>query len=141
MRKGYYEIRELYSAQDGSPYYYWFGFHWRGYTAYICGILINIVGFVGAIGKPVPVGAQYIYNLNFFCGFLVSAGFYYLLCRLSPIPATSETWMEVGDEIRNVSVAYGAQDYDEESASGSDHYKGLEGGKSTVVEKQTAQDF
>ena len=31
-----------------------------------------------------------------------------MLCKISPIPATSEYWNEVGEEIRNVSVAYGA---------------------------------
>ena len=121
VRKGYYQIRDLYSTQQRSPYMFTFGFHWRGYTAYICGILINIVGFVGAIGKPVPKGATYIYNLNFFCGFLVASGTYYLLCRFSPIPACSEKWMEVGDEIRNVSVAYGADgEFYDNSDSGSE---------------------
>ncbi|KAL8939249.1 MAG: hypothetical protein Q9211_002831 [Gyalolechia sp. 1 TL-2023] len=109
VRKGYLQIRDLYSARQSSPYYFTFGFHWRGYTAYICGILINIVGFVGAIGKKVPAGATYIYNLNFFCGFIIASGTYYLLCRYFPIPATSDRWMEVGDEVRNPSVAYGAE--------------------------------
>ncbi|KAG8526656.1 uncharacterized protein KY384_008085 [Bacidia gigantensis] len=129
VRRGYFQIRDLYSARPSSPYYYAYGFHWRGYTAYICGILINIVGFVGAIGKPVPKGATYIYNLNFFCGFLVASGSYWALCKISPIPAVSERWMEVGDEIRNVSVAYGA---DGEDDSGSDRgYEGY-GGKGDV---------
>ncbi|MCJ1254649.1 hypothetical protein MMC24_002464 [Lignoscripta atroalba] len=140
VRKGYYQIKDLYSARKDSPYYFWFGFHWRGYAAYIAGILINIVGFVGAIGRPVPIGAQYIYNLNFFCGFIIASSTYYLLCRLSPIPATSDRWMEVGDEIRNVSVAYGAtNDFDEESASGSDRYKGVE--DNGVRERKIGQDF
>ena len=62
VRKGYYQIKDLYSAQRRGPYYYGIGISWRAYTAYICGILINIVGFVGAIGRPVPLGAQYIYS-------------------------------------------------------------------------------
>ena len=87
-----------------------------------------------------PIGAQYIYNLNFFCGFIIASSTYYLLCRLSPIPATSDRWMEVGDEIRNVSVAYGAtNDFDEESASGSDRYKGVE--DNGVRERKIGQDF
>lgn len=125
VRKGYLEIRELYSARESSPYYFWFGFHWRGYTAYIAGILINIVGFVGAIGREVPVGAQYIYNLNFFCGFVVASGTCYLLCRFFPIPATSKVWMEVGGEIGDVSVAYDADGY-EDGVGESDHFKGSE---------------
>jgi NCS1 family nucleobase:cation symporter-1 len=112
--QGYLQIKDLYSARKRSPYYYNFGFNWRAYTAYIAGILINIVGFVGAIGVEVPIGAQYIYNLNFVSGFIVASGTYYLLCRLSPVPATSDVWMEVGDEIIDPSLAYEGSDFDEE---------------------------
>ena len=108
VRKGYLQIRDLYSAQAAGPYYYTYGFHLRGYAAYLSGILINIVGFVGAIGVDVPAGATYIYNLNFFVGFIVASGVYWLLCTIWPVKATSKVWMEVGEEIRHVSVAYGA---------------------------------
>ncbi|OCK75694.1 uracil permease [Lepidopterella palustris CBS 459.81] len=122
VRKGYLEIKALYSGKKADPYYYTFGIHWRGYAAYIAGILINVVGFAGAIGRKVPAGATYIYDLNFFCGFIIAAAVYYGLTRFFPIPACSETWLEVGDEIRNVSVAYGAddnsEDYDEEVVIG-----------------------
>ena len=121
VRKGYLQIRDLYSGKKTGPYYYTLGFHWRGYAAYIAGILINVVGFAGAIGKPVPIGAKHIYDLNFFCGFLVAALTYWALCKISPIPATSNTWMEVGDEIGDVSVAYHDSDadrYDEEVMHG-----------------------
>lgn len=139
VRKGYYHIKDLYSARKESPYYHWFGFHWRGYFAYIAGILINIVGFVGAIGRKVPVGAQYLYNVNFFCGFIVASGSYYLLCRYFPIPATSDHWHEVGDEILDVHVAYnGSEQSDEEIATGSDHLKSHGMG---VRERKTAQDL
>lgn len=74
------------------------------------GILINVVGFAGAIGRDVPVGATYIYDLNFFCGFIVSAAIYWALCRVSPIPACSDSWMEVGDAIEDVHLAYEASD-------------------------------
>lgn len=83
---------------------------------------------MGAIGRDVPVGAQYIYNVNFFAGFIVASGTYWCLCKLSPIPATSKVWMEVGDEIRNVSVAYGAEErFDEESEVGAEVGKGGDG--------------
>ena len=106
VRKGYLEVKELYSARKRSAYYFTYGFHLKGYIAYIAGILINIVGFVGAIGKPVPIGATYIYRVNFFAGFIVASATYYLLCRVFPVPATSSTWMEIGDEITDISVAY-----------------------------------
>ncbi|KAK8214833.1 uracil permease [Zalaria obscura] len=108
VRKGYLQVRDLYSAQKTGPYYYSFGIHWRGYVAYVAGILINVVGFAGAVGRSVPVGATYVYNLNFFCGFIVSSGMYWALCKFFPVPATSERWMEVDDDGRNNSLAYAA---------------------------------
>ncbi|KAF1828474.1 uracil permease [Decorospora gaudefroyi] len=121
VRKGYLQIRDLYSGKKTAPYYYTVGFHWRGYTAYIAGILINVVGFAGAIGRDVPIGAKRIYDLNFFAGFIVAGVTYWALCKLSPVPATSDTWMEVGDEITDISVAYRDSDterYDEEVMHG-----------------------
>ncbi|KAK2764339.1 hypothetical protein FQN54_009032 [Arachnomyces sp. PD_36] len=120
VRKGHYDIKELYSARKRSPYFFTFGFSWHGYASYIAGILINIVGFVGAVGRKVPIGATYIYNLNFFCGFIVSFGVYYGLTRLVPIPATSEVWDEVDIDTKDWSVAYtdGVEVGDEESANG-----------------------
>jgi NCS1 family nucleobase:cation symporter-1 len=125
VRKGYLQIKDLYSAKKSGPYFYTWGIHWRGYAAYVAGIMINIVGFVGAIGKEVPKGAQYIYNLNFFCGFIVASGSYWAVCHFFPIPATSEVWCEVGDEIPT-SLAYSNDTdggYDEGRASGSDMLK------------------
>lgn len=113
VRRGYLETKELYSGKKTGPYYFTFGFHIRGYVAYIAGILINVVGFAGAIGRKVPIGAQRIYDLNYFCGFIIAAGTYWTLCKIWPIPATSETWLEVGDEIRNLSVAYHDSDSNE----------------------------
>jgi NCS1 family nucleobase:cation symporter-1 len=53
VRKGYLQIKDLYSARKSGPYFYTLGVHWRAYTAYIAGILINVVGFAGAIGRKV----------------------------------------------------------------------------------------
>ena len=106
VRRGYLQIKDLYSGLKTGPYYYSFGVHWRGYAAYIAGILINVVGFAGAVGRDVPAAAKRIYDLNFFMGFLVAGVVYWGLCRVSPVPATSEVWCEVGDEIAEVSVVY-----------------------------------
>jgi NCS1 family nucleobase:cation symporter-1 len=62
VRKGYLQVKDLYSARKSGPYFYFLGINWRAYAAYIAGILINVVGFAGAIGRKVPVGAQYIYK-------------------------------------------------------------------------------
>ncbi|PNS17834.1 Thiamine transporter isoform D [Sphaceloma murrayae] len=114
VRKGYLQIRDLYSASPYGPYYSTYGIQWRGYVAYICGILINVVGFAGAVGTPVPIGATYVYRLNFFTGFIVSSGIYFLLCKIFPVPACSPTgrFLEVGGEIEDVSLAEGADSKD-----------------------------
>ncbi|KAF2734094.1 hypothetical protein EJ04DRAFT_437817 [Polyplosphaeria fusca] len=133
VRKGYLEVKNLYSGKKTGPYYYTYGFSLRGYTAYIAGILINVVGFAGAIGREVPIVAKHIYDLNYFCGFIVAAAVYWALCKIFPIPATSDTWLEVGDEISNFSIAYDQESdaqYDEEVMSGGDgkdHQKGTGG--------------
>jgi nucleobase:cation symporter-1, NCS1 family len=122
VRRGYLEVKELYDGRKTGPYYFTYGIHWRAYVAYIAGILINVVGFAGAIGRPVPDGAMYIYNLNFFCGFIIAAGTYWGLCKISPIPACSDRWMEVGDEIDDIRVAYenrSSDGYDEEAVTAS----------------------
>ena len=107
VRRGYLQVKELYDARRTGPYYFTYGVHWRAYVAYIAGILINVVGFAGAVGTPVPKAAEYIYELNFFGGFIVASTVYWSLCRAFPIPACSDRWLEVGDEISDVSLAYG----------------------------------
>ena len=112
VRKGYLDIRALYSARKTGIYYFNYGIHWRGYAAYICGILINVVGFVGEIqdNSTVPIGATYLFRVNFFGGFIVSAGVYWLLCKFFPIPGVPEAWTEVGEDITEVSLAEGEDD-------------------------------
>lgn len=107
VRKGYLQIKDLYSVRKDSPYRHFYGFSWQAYTSYISGILVNITGFAGAVGRDVPVGAQYIYNINYFSGFLVSFSMYYLLTLVVPVPASSTSWNEVDVDVDNLSVADG----------------------------------
>ncbi|KAG6097445.1 hypothetical protein E4U30_000633 [Claviceps sp. LM220 group G6] len=105
VRKGYLNVKGLYDARKTGPYYYTFGINSRAYTAYVAGILINVVGFAGAIGKDVPKGATYLYNLNFFCGFIVSSIVYWALCTMFPVPETSEKWLEVADDVDDLRLS------------------------------------
>ncbi|PNY27805.1 permease [Tolypocladium capitatum] len=113
VRRGFLDVKELYDARKTGPYYYTWGVHWRAYAAYVAGILVNVVGFAGAVGSDVPKGATYLYNLNFFCGFIVSSLMYWGLCRLFPVPATSDRWMELGgdgDQYDERTVSAGGND-------------------------------
>ncbi|KAJ5975715.1 Uracil permease [Penicillium waksmanii] len=118
VRRGYLDIKAIYSASKTDPYYYTYGFSWRAYASYLAGILINIVGFAGAVGRDVPMGAQYVYNLNYFTGALVSGGMYWFLTKLFPVPATSEVWNEVDIDIDEYNVSYGQEVGDEENYYG-----------------------
>ncbi|KAK4089379.1 hypothetical protein Purlil1_6368 [Purpureocillium lilacinum] len=109
VRKGYLDVRGLYDARSSGPYYYTMGINWRAYAAYISGILVTIVGFAGAVGQSVPIGAVYLYNVNFFCGFIIASIMYWALCTIWPIPAVSTCWMEVGDVLDDIDVAYDAK--------------------------------
>jgi NCS1 family nucleobase:cation symporter-1 len=40
----------------------------------------------------------------------VSSIVYWALCKLSPIPATRDSWMEVGDEVDDFTAAYDTPD-------------------------------
>ncbi|KKZ68318.1 NCS1 family nucleobase:cation symporter-1 [[Emmonsia] crescens] len=151
VRKGYIEVKELYSTRKYSPYYYTFGFSWHAYASYFSGILINIIGFIGAVGINVPIVATYLYNLNFFCGFIVSFVMYYILTRVWPIPATSKTWNEMDIDVTDLSVAYNqgeAISIDEESQSrspssvvGDEREVSVKGGKARNDFKGVGGDF
>lgn len=132
VRRGYLDIKALYSGRRTDPYFYTYGFSWRAYASYIAGILINIVGFAGAVGRDVPVGAQYIYNINYFSGVLVSGGMYYILTRLFPVPATSDHWHEADVDIDDFSVAYGQEVGDEENTG--------YGGRRSITDSLSADD-
>jgi len=111
IRRGYLDIKGLYSASKSDPYFFSYGFSWRAYASYLAGILINIVGFAGAVGRDVPIGAQYIYNINYFSGVIVSGGMYWILTKLFPIPATSDVWNEVDIDTEEFTgrISYGQE--------------------------------
>ncbi|BGP34549.1 uracil permease [Rhodotorula toruloides] len=87
------KVADLYSLERDSIYRYMYGFNLRAFAAYIAGILINVVGFAGAIGRTVPYAAQRIYDLSFLCGFSVSALVYILLCYFFPVPVPTDAEM------------------------------------------------
>jgi nucleobase:cation symporter-1, NCS1 family len=84
-------------------------------VAYIFGIIINVVGFAGAVGQPVPIGATYIYRVNFFAGFIVASVTYYTLCRIWPAKAVPEKWTEDGNQdVMQARLSYVQRDDNEQ---------------------------
>lgn len=79
-------------------YWYTGGVNFRAFVAYIGGLLINIVGFAGAVGATVSSAASHIYILAPFTGSLVGMLVYVALCWYWP-PASSvnlreKAWLE-----------------------------------------------
>lgn len=67
---------------------------------------------------------------NFFLGIIVSGGLYWLLCKVSPVPACGERWCaEVDSDVvqGEVSSFEGEKDY------GEDNKSGKQGGHVTAV--------
>lgn len=112
VRKGKVIVDDLYNALPSSTYMYKWGISWRAYAAYVCGILINIVGFAGSVGATVPQGATYVFYLNYLGGFIVSLIAYYLFCWLKPLPACNETFSE-----KDAQIYFNEDTMDIESAS------------------------
>lgn len=61
---------------------------------------------MGALGAKVPEAASYIFQVNFFAGLGVSIAVYWGLCKFFPVPATSNVWLEVGEDADSVRVQY-----------------------------------
>ncbi|TFY68007.1 hypothetical protein EVJ58_g1275 [Rhodofomes roseus] len=95
IRKGHYRVSDLYHARKDGWYAYTLGINFRAYAAYIAGILINVVGFAGATGRPVPEAATHIYDMSFFTGFGVSAVIYWGLNQVFPAVGASKTFQEI----------------------------------------------
>jgi nucleobase:cation symporter-1, NCS1 family len=86
IKKGYIQVQDLYVADGSSPYYYSHGINWRAYFAYICGILPNIVGFVGATETHVvPIGATYVYYFSYFTGYAAAASVLLIITLIFPV--------------------------------------------------------
>ena len=110
-------MSDLYSFDKASVYMGTYGFSWRGFAAYIAGILINVVGFAGAVGADVPIGATYVYNLSYFTGFIVAMLVYYVLCKIWPPRLTKDEWSELSveevEEALGFSTGYEGQNPDD----------------------------
>lgn len=118
VRKGKLIVPDLYSMTSGSTYMYRYGISWRAYLCYILGIAINVTGFAGSVGAKVPIGGTYIYNLNYFAGFIVSLLTYWLVCHFFPVPGCNEKFSEED------AVMYDMEELEgEERAASLDNYK------------------
>lgn len=103
VRKGNYFVSDLYRADKSSRYFYYKGWNWRAYVAYICGVALSFPGFLGSLGV-VSVAAQtnpaiQMYNVGYVLGCAVSLVVYWALCTLFPDKGMNEAKGMVYEEM------------------------------------------
>ncbi|KAJ3337558.1 hypothetical protein HDU93_000849 [Gonapodya sp. JEL0774] len=97
IRRGLLNVPHMYTTERGTDYMYGsYGVNWRSVVAYICGLAINMPGFIGAgTGSFANEGVQHIFQLAFFVGLGVSS-FVYLLCCWVSLPQGGVPFGEKG---------------------------------------------
>ena len=88
IRKGNYFISDLYTSDPAGRYWYFNGWHWRAYVAYVCGIFLPFPGFLGTLGVTSlakPLGpAMKLYNIGYLTSTFTAMAVYTLVCKVSP---------------------------------------------------------
>ncbi|KAJ3709563.1 hypothetical protein DFJ43DRAFT_961704, partial [Lentinula guzmanii] len=83
--KGHYRMKDLYDTRRDGWYWYTYG-SILAYTAYIAGILINVVGLGASEHFRIILFILSIYEMSFFTGFGTSMVIYLLLNWAFPVP-------------------------------------------------------
>ncbi|OKL60007.1 hypothetical protein UA08_04892 [Talaromyces atroroseus] len=80
------KLSDLYHAREGGIYYYWHGFNWRAFVAWVVGFTPQLPGFIASINTSVvvPAGCTDLYHLAFPLGFAISFVIYVALNKLAP---------------------------------------------------------
>ncbi|KAK9342067.1 permease for cytosine/purines, uracil, thiamine, allantoin-domain-containing protein [Lipomyces starkeyi] len=101
VARGYLEIPDLFTSSKSGAYYFYHGWNFRAYIAYIIGVIPNFYGFLNNMGVGAPISVTRFYYFAYWVGLIVSAGVYWLLCKLSPVPVSYNSgWKEPKDYIR-----------------------------------------
>lgn len=87
-RKRALSLPALYTASRTGTHWFWHGVNWRAFAAFVAGIVPNMPGLVKACNAnmDVPNGATYLYSLSWLISIVISAGVYYLLHKIWPMP-------------------------------------------------------
>ncbi|KAH8745432.1 permease for cytosine/purines, uracil, thiamine, allantoin-domain-containing protein [Hyaloscypha finlandica] len=97
IRKGFYDIHDLFSGRKEGIYYYAGGWNWRAFAAYLLTMVPFLPGFAQICGaKNIPEAAQKIFDLGAIIQTILSALFYWGFCVISPPPGgIAAKWNEV----------------------------------------------
>lgn len=81
-------LRTLYSASKADTHWFVGGYNWRAGVAWVCGIAPDLPGLAKACNPnlSVPNGAVYLYSQSWLVSVCVSAGVYWVLHKIAPMP-------------------------------------------------------
>nr|VWP01952.1 AvrPphE (AvrPphE protein) (Type III effector HopX1) [Ganoderma boninense] len=85
VHKGNIYIDDAYTSEPGSRYMYFRGVNLNAAVAYISGMMIPFVGFLGTFGVPVPLAASRCDDIGWYVSAVVAGVIYVVLCRLHPL--------------------------------------------------------
>ncbi|TVY68695.1 Uridine permease, partial [Lachnellula suecica] len=84
ITRGYLEINDLYTSRKDGVYWYFHGWNWRAYLAYIVGVAPNFYGFLNNMGVSAPGGVTKAYYFAYEIGLFASFFTYWAACWVSP---------------------------------------------------------
>ncbi|KAH8771578.1 permease for cytosine/purines, uracil, thiamine, allantoin-domain-containing protein [Hyaloscypha sp. PMI_1271] len=102
ISRGYLDIDDLYTSRKDGVYWYFHGWNWRAYLAYVVGIAPNFYGFLNNMGVRASDGVAKAYYFAYPIGLCVSFLVYWGTCWVSR-PAGMVglgEWREVKDYVR-----------------------------------------
>ncbi|KZT01199.1 uncharacterized protein LAESUDRAFT_664425 [Laetiporus sulphureus 93-53] len=85
VRKGNIRIMEAYSSKRGATYMYWHGVNLNAAFAYLCGMMVPFVGFVGTFGVSVPEAATKLDKIGWYLSAAIAGVVYVGMCRIRPL--------------------------------------------------------
>lgn len=92
VRKAKYRVSHAFEVKG--DYHYTYGFNWRAYIAFVCGVGPGLPGMAWQINNNYFHDAQGIINFYYgdsFFAFLISFFVYWFLCWIKPIKISQET--------------------------------------------------
>ncbi|KAI1624809.1 NCS1 family nucleobase:cation symporter-1 [Exophiala viscosa] len=86
IRHRRHKLSDLYTPSKTGIYYFWNGFNWRTFVAWVIGWAPQIPGFIAEVNPKVkvPIACVRMYYLAFPLGLTISFMLYWSFCKLSP---------------------------------------------------------
>ncbi|WFD00006.1 hypothetical protein MYAM1_002752 [Malassezia yamatoensis] len=86
IRRGHYNVADLYSLDKKGWYWYTLGINWRAYAGYFVGFAINAPGFIATCNDSIKIsdGWMHVFDLAWISGTGSSALVYVICCLISP---------------------------------------------------------